>query len=1047
MPFPDNPVHPANPVKIFRTSSTLRPPQSTIPATSVPAALPLSAFHFPPSAFSSALRHPQRASALVISLLIVVILTIIVVAFMQSMAVERMTSRSYANKLKSQLMVEAGISDAASRIWEVTETGPYATAFSEDEETAAPYLYFAKRELNENQGVTRRTPLFSTNFSGSDHFDATNPAFVDPEVFSLNDLDVAGNAVQRTVQDQRDIFCDINENWGLYPNGLVGLQRNGQQMNIPVNWIYVHNTEGQVVGRYAFWVDDECSKIDLRFAGNTEGPDDSHLRRHGETLDDISLHVFEQLGLSREQVANLVGFKDSNLPVSMHSFARYPQNGGEGLEDDALWHNIRPYVTIHSLHDDRAPDGMRRMNLNEVVTTTNNPGRILQEVDAIVEIIRENLPDFALRYHDGTVSAADQEIYLRKIAANIRDMIDSDNTATVLVQNEDGDYVAVTSAEGDFVPYLQEIVNDELPIVGKEQGPFLSEYLRVARVLTPPFVSPVTPEPLIFRLAHYIELHNPSNRTITYTDLGSNPHLLLSNRLRWFQIAAGEPETVRPADLRINLPEDFTIPPGGFAVITTDGAPFDHSQQSGILSPPGVTFAVRKGTGPGTWQLVNTPGTTPPMDNSDFEDYEITTITTGNNLYGLRLATENSTYANNQERLLFGNDGGIIDVTLGIFTATPWNTGAFLARNERNPLYASTFIADSNTTSNNTLNGGTTEPRFTRGDVRSNAETTRIGSNTGSVWKAGNTPQYGNNFNLLQASLGEQNFRFADKPGLSGVALWRRGWREFTPDPAGNHFVVGRPLRSIGELGFIYDPARFIINSHRSYGSTLRMGQSDDGTANRANSNAVNFVNWLGGLGADDPSNPRYFRNAFLLADLFRVDDVTEGRINPSSVARDGNGFVLSALMDGFNFYSDMEDIPSAAIGGNEINSTNVAESILEVISGGDTLVSLGDISRAPIFRTGVNLSPGATATNVSSAGKEEFFRRSANLLTTQSLAFTVFVVGQAGTFFGDSFRPSATSLREATFQVLPSYPDPENEFDRVEPESWNLSTVRSIQL
>jgi len=86
----------------------------------------------------------------------------------------------------------------------------------------------------------------------------------------------------------------------------------------------------------------------------------------------------------------------------------------------------------------------------------------------------------------------------------------------------------------------------------------------------------------------------------------------------------------------------------------------------------------------------------------------------------------------------------------------------------------------------------------------------------------------------------------------------------------------------------------------------------------------------------------------------------------------------------------------------------------------------------------------------VSDAGREEFLRRSANLLTTQSLAFTIFVRAQAGSFESgasgtDRFSVRAGASREMTVQIQPVYPPGGDPLVPVAPTGWNILRLHTI--
>ena len=84
----------------------------------------------------------------------------------------------------------------------------------------------------------------------------------------------------------------------------------------------------------------------------------------------------------------------------------------------------------------------------------------------------------------------------------------------------------------------------------------------------------------------------------------------------------------------------------------------------------------------------------------------------------------------------------------------------------------------------------------------------------------------------------------------------------------------------------------------------------------------------------------------------------------------------------------------------------------------------------------------------VSDAGKEEFLRRTANLLTTQSLAYSVYIVGQTGEIQtksgSDTFVANSTSITENVIQLEPVYPTTTSETP-VAPSNWKTLNPKSI--
>jgi len=998
-------------------------------------------------------RSGDHGAALVVTLIVCTVLATVVVAMMQNTTLDRASSAAIANQYRAQLAAEAGVQSALATLMQTTKTkeedptrhGPYATVFARDPASgASPYLLLARRDLVGGALRTKRLPIFSSSFQTKDYFDDIAVPLIDTNARTVPDV-VNGNTNNRSVSRETDLVRDLNTPTPGRPNGLVGLSRNGARVSLPVNWIYYQDANGAVAGRYAYWVDDESSKLDLRFAGS-DGQGAPLPRGAGTNRGEISLGWLELRGLSQPQTENLRIYKASNLPLDETSLARFPLSGGTaGIDNDALWKEVAPYLTTSSLHDRRAPDGKLKLDLNKLIQADpDDTDRIQAEVDAIVAAINDNLPEFGARA-SSDATASDREFYVRKIAANIRDFVDADNIPTMVAR--DGTVLSFPGiAPRDFIPLGTDLLVEDIPAMGKERGPFLSEYLRIVRVISE---TPVPGLDHAFDLqvvfAHYVELHNPSGDTITAADL-PGAYVLLANREPWengLPPPQGTPATIRPSDIVMRLPANFTIPPNGYVVLSTD--------DSVIPEVTGTVYQLTRGAGPGQWDAVDPGGTDPPLPGGP-ERYAIRTEaqpgdrTTRFNFY----TRENSavSYQDSFERLIFGTDAGIVDAAPKIYSAVRHRLGRGIA----NPVYRWTFPSDSFTDNKNTVNSSDT-PRFSRGDLRANMEISLLGDHAGGTWRlpaAGGTAVFANNFPdaaVESLTLASRNYRYADQEISAGVAAWRRGWKEYTSDPAGNHFVANRPLRSVGELGFVYDPARHLLSGHRAHGATLRLGQSDAGTNNRAaNNTGQEFRDWLGGRGSDTPTQPEYMRNALLLTDVFAVNATDQGRINPNSLVRD-DGVVFRALLDGFTFESNAQENASSALAGRTINAATFLPAMVQNAVAGGGLLTVGDISRAGLFHAGTDLVAGVNMAGaaVSDAGREEFFRRTADLLTAHSLAFTIYSIGQSGRFAGNEFQPTSTAIKEVVVQLAPEYPEPADDFERVEPSGWRILRVRQM--
>ena len=1015
-------------------------------------------------------RFRKKASALVTTLFVVVVLSTIVMAFMASMSLERKISGSMKNKFQAELAAGAGMQDFLSRLENIKTDGPYSTVYVLGQNTN-PYLFLGKRIFSSNGTITKRVPLFSTGFTNFNDLTNFSAPFLSSTAIVIEDIDRSGTAISRTLSSSNDIWCDINKTNAQFPSGLVGLRNTFTNTNsIPLlsaNWVYMKNSVGKVIGRYAYWADDECSKIDIRYAGQAANTSGNHTRSHGSIFSELALTPLTNTpasiaNLTAGNLANLLAFTNNSiqaLPLSPQH-AQYPIAAAGNLTT-AQWQSIKPFVTIYSRHDDRSLDGKRRVNLNALVTSTTDAAQIADQTLTIRDAITSNLPKFGERFYSAangtatTPTADHQKAYATRIAANIRDFIDTDNQATII--QADGTAYAGNSA--DFIKY--DVVDSDLPLAfGKENGLCLSEYLRIARVVDPTGDPGTNSVILTVRFAHYVELCNISGRTINTSKLGSNPHIRISNRQQWInKDTNGSPSNLRLSDVVMKLPENIDIPPNGMIYLTTDGGNFPSGKQSGLVGSSSTNrYQLNFGNNSGEWNFTNTTGNTASLAGSLYEDYLIST--TGIEVSGEpRFAMVDSTISNPQytdqrERIILANSDGILDCAFRIHTTR----GQYLGRGDDNPVSAETFLCDAEAEGTNMSDS---DARRSRGDLRSNMELISAQYNNTSVcWKHGNIgggfKEFGDpNLNGF-STFGTLNYKYDQLPSYIGnfPRTWRKGWYEFTSDPAGNHVVKNTNLTSLAELGYIYDPVRYDIEGFRSLGATLRIGQSDSATNNRAMNSAVDFQNWLGGRGNDSATNSAYGKNAFLLMDVFRTDTNTTGRINPNSVVRDGLGTVMRSALTNFVYEGQATNGASSLLGNQTLNPTNTVAAIRNFATNSTNgfLISVGDLSRIPAFwgngTSPTNIVPTVAMSAASDAGKEEFLRRTANLLTTQSLAYTVYIVGQTGEILTksgtDTFVPASTTITESVIQLKPVYPSTGSETP-VAPTEWKTLKPRSL--
>jgi hypothetical protein len=176
--------------------------------------------------------------------------------------------------------------------------------------------------------------------------------------------------------------------------------------------------------------------------------------------------------------------------------------------------------------------------------------------------------------------------------------------------------------------------------------------------------------------------------------------------------------------------------------------------------------------------------------------------------------------------------------------------------------------------------------------------------------------------------------------------------------------------------------------------------------------------------------------------DVFRTDTNVSGRVNPNSLIRDTNAIAFRSAIENFVFTTEVTNQASLALStnglgivGRTLNATATLGELRNFFTNkaaNGFITSVGDLSLSPVFWSanqqlaGISMRPGD---GVSDAGREEFMRSTANLLTTQSLAYTIFIKAEAGRFIrqgsNDRFEPTASVLREVVVQLQPEYPPP----------------------
>jgi hypothetical protein len=184
-----------------------------------------------------AIRHSsrERGVALILTLAILALVTLLLIAFVTSMRVENMASRNFNNVIAARELAKGAVDQAVGLLRQTMPARTQSPVFTYVTFPGAAYTYNSTAAL-----VVARVPLYS------------DPTLADP----------------------------TNLNSGLWITGGTNslgefLANNG---TINVGWLYVaaDGTTGSktimsalgkpLIGRFAYWIDDEASKINVNWA-------------------------------------------------------------------------------------------------------------------------------------------------------------------------------------------------------------------------------------------------------------------------------------------------------------------------------------------------------------------------------------------------------------------------------------------------------------------------------------------------------------------------------------------------------------------------------------------------------------------------------------------------------------------------------------------------------------------------------------------------------------------------------------------------------------
>ncbi len=917
--------------------------------------------------------------ALVVTLLVIVVLTIAVTAFMQSMSLERRTSQAYLNILKANEAVEAGFADGTRLVTNFKLTYPYhAVAYKSLSSPAqiTPYM-IGNADYNTNP-TTNEIRLVSGNPALATTLDNTNSIEMNIKSDSGDQLGWMGSPIVAGAPSYRS----QRAMW-------IKLLRDNSQPEQPNPSTANFNP---VVARYAFWVDDETCKLDIGVNGNSDGATGKFSRSNtGASVSDLDISALPMKARAPLPddatggmvLKNITDFR-SKLPFALGDSRVLNRMSPTELTGTPA-EDVKFSATTFSKSDELSGTGRRRVNLNYLVTNNANPDAIAADLDDIGWVITGKhilksaspytaltnaansgmfldqadttgpLSTFGNRFYIGATTAH-SDLYLKKLAANIRDYIDADNQPTVI----DNTAVIPANSKPTTGP---SIAQSNYQVIGKEAIPYLQEHAWRGYIESWND-NGTTSATGTLRIDHYFEFFNPTTKNFTATP---GTFLKVYDFPSWL---AGTFPNLTPPDFEVDL-NGIVFPAGKTVVVTTNTTGIDTP---GLIQS-GAQLEARPANPATAVRFVNITS-----------DGSISTVK------GFQFQGRSSSITDYKTRFLWGNNSGIYDsfpaLAISLSNTAPWN---FTSRNS-NVNSQTRFVYSSSMRGNDDVSRSG-DPRSLSEQISyldyssgGSSDQTRFYGNIQGHSDAGGPSIPGN------SSLGKAAISFVNP----------NNWKDYAPALADSNatafaVVADAPMTSIGELGNIYDPARIVgtgslVSYARGGGRTLKLGQIDDLIPPTRFTSAGATTTW--------------FNAAWRLTDLFCAEPATRqvslsskpGKLNINGVLRD-DGTAMRAALRSFTFLPSPNSDPTR--NGQTLSATEIDSLITAIknyLTNNGPFMERGELSQLPFFTgsgaTGTaGTSPGSTTND---RGREEIFRRMVELITVRSNSFSVYVVGEA---------------------------------------------------
>lgn len=361
----------------------------------------------------------RRASSLVTTLLVVVVLSVVAVAFFQAMNLERLMARSAANRVRADLVAHGGLEMVRRTIRAgIGSNYGYATVLTNLGSSLEPVLL-----ISSSPGHQRTMPLVSGPLSSLFPHAATNPAM-------LSNFLVAASLTNRA------LAADANKKRGAWH--LISEAAPGRRFNAP--WIFLTDASGQTNARFCFFVTDEQAKLNLAIHGTSAV---AHRAGWGLSADRIpdeipGVTAFPGFSGDRPRLPSWPQLSRAVLGQAFASRSDFERTKHLFTLHDVPSASFIPAGRVDTngsfaaYRDAHQP----RYNINDLATNVLFGATATERAGHLARVIDTNLPGFKTRDRAMEVAGVPQIRYVERIAAAIVDYIDEDVVPTALADGE-----------------------------------------------------------------------------------------------------------------------------------------------------------------------------------------------------------------------------------------------------------------------------------------------------------------------------------------------------------------------------------------------------------------------------------------------------------------------------------------------------------------------------------------------------------------------------------------------------------------------------------